>query len=70
MFWYKQKVSRDTGPENIISGYKSDEYKGKFRMTFIKEKLATSLIMTDVQISHAGAYYYAVSDKKHQDTCH
>ncbi|OCU01441.1 hypothetical protein XELAEV_18007230mg, partial [Xenopus laevis] len=60
MFWYKQKFS--TGPENIISGYKSAEDIGPFRMTFIKDKLATSLIITDVQISHAGTYYCAVND--------
>ncbi|KAE8633686.1 hypothetical protein XENTR_v10002023, partial [Xenopus tropicalis] len=68
MFWYKQKVSRDSGPELIISGYKSDEDIGPFRMTFIKDKLASSLIITDVQISHAGTYYCAVRDTVRKST--
>ncbi|KAE8633685.1 hypothetical protein XENTR_v10002022, partial [Xenopus tropicalis] len=70
MLWYKQKVSRDTGPELIIYGYKSAEDIGPFRMTFIKDKLANSLIITDVQISHAGTYYCAVSDTLMQKTRH
>ncbi|KAE8633690.1 hypothetical protein XENTR_v10002026 [Xenopus tropicalis] len=68
MFWYKQKVSRDTGPEPIISGYKSAEDIGPFRMTFIKDKLANNLIIMDVQISHAGTYYCAVSDTVRKGT--
>ncbi|KAG8455493.1 hypothetical protein GDO86_001614 [Hymenochirus boettgeri] len=62
MFWYEYKAHKISGPELVISGYKSAEDKGPFKMTFPKDKLATSLVIQDVQITHSGTYYCAVND--------
>ncbi|KAG8455487.1 hypothetical protein GDO86_001608, partial [Hymenochirus boettgeri] len=60
LFWYKARS--DMAPEHIISGYKSADDMGPIKMTFNADKLSTSLIITNVQVSDSGLYHCAVRD--------